>query len=123
MSIEFNENHLTTITQIDERSKSNSHRLDEAEADIKDLKEKNNALFEMSASIKNLSEGIATVKTDVREIRVEQSEMKNEISDLKNAPVKTKAGWFDEFGKLIITAIVSGVLMFVLGQIAPQIFG
>ena len=31
MNIEFNENYLTEITQIDERSKSNSHRLDEVE--------------------------------------------------------------------------------------------
>ena len=123
MSIEFNENHLTVITQIDERSKSNSHRLDEAEADIKDLKEKNNALFEMSASIKNLSEGIATVKTDVREIRVEQGEMKSEISDLKNAPNKTKAGWVDSIGKLVITSIVTGIVAFLLGTLSPSIFG
>ena len=123
MSIEFNENHLTVITQIDERSKSNSHRLDEAEADIKDLKEKNNALFEMSASIKNLSEGIATVKTDVREIRVEQGEMKSEISDLKNAPNKTKAGWVDNISKLVITSIVTGIVAFLLGTLSPSIFG
>ena len=102
MSIEFNENHLTVITQIDERSKSNSHRLDEAEADIKDLKEKNNALFE---------------------IRVEQGEMKSEISDLKNAPNKTKAGWVDNIGKLVITSIVTGIVAFLLGNCFPQIFG
>ena len=123
MSIEFNGIHLTVITQIDERSKSNSHRLDEAEADIKDLNEKNNALFEMSASIKNLSEGIATVKTDVREIRVEQGEMKSEISDLKNAPNKTKAGWVDNIGKLVITSIVTGIVAFLLGTLSPSIFG
>lgn len=39
MNIEFNENYLTEITQIDERSKSNSHRLDEVEEDIKTIKE------------------------------------------------------------------------------------
>ena len=33
MSVEFNENYLTALTQVDERSKSNSHRLDEEEAD------------------------------------------------------------------------------------------
>lgn len=115
MSVEFNEDYLTRITQIDERSKSNSHRLDDAEADIKDLKEKNNALYEMSASIKNLSEGIATVKTDV-------GEMKTEISDLKNAPDKLKAKWFNDIGKLIVTAVVTGIIAFVLGTLSPTIF-
>ena len=73
MNIEFNENYLTEITQIDERSKSNSHRLDEVEEDIKDLKEKNTTLIEMSASIKNLSEGIVDIKTDVKDIKLDQS--------------------------------------------------
>ena len=75
MSIEFNENHLKELTEISERSKSNSHRLDEVEDDIKDLKEKNATLYEMSASIKNLSEGIIDIKTNVKEIKTEQGEM------------------------------------------------
>lgn len=122
MSVEFNENYLTALTQIDERSKSNSHRLDEAEADIRDLKEKNTTLIEMSASIKNLSEGIVDIKADVKDIKVEQGALKNEVSDLKNAPDKVQATWFKDIGKLIVTAIVTGVVAFVLGSCFPIIF-
>lgn len=122
MAIEFTEAHLTAITQIDERCKSNTHRLDDAESEIKDLKEKNNALYEMSASIKNLSEGIATVKTDVREIRVEQGQMKEDITDLKNSPMKSKSKAWDSAWKFIITAVATGLVSFVLGQVAPRIF-
>lgn len=122
MSVEFNENYLTALTQVDERSKSNSHRLDEAEADIRDLKEKNTALIEMSASIKNLSEGIVDIKADVKDIKVEQGALKNEVSDLKNAPDKVQATWLKDIGKLIVTAIVTGVVAFVLGSCFPIIF-
>lgn len=122
MAIEFNESYLTEITQIDERSKSNSHRLDEAEADIRDLKEKNTALIEMSASIKNLSEGIVDIKTDVKDIKLEQGALKDEVSDLKNAPDKTRATWFKDIGKIIVTAIVTGIVAFVLGSCFPVIF-
>lgn len=120
--MEFNENHLTTITQIDERSKSNSHRLDDAEADIRDLKEKNNALYEINANIRTLSEGILTVKTDIQEVKVEQGEMKSDIADLKNAPDKAKAGIFTSFSKLILTAIATGIIAFILGACFPAIF-
>ena len=123
MSIEFNENHLKELTEISERSKSNSHRLDEVEDDIKDLKEKNATLYEMSASIKNLSEGIIDIKTNVKEIKTEQGEMKNEIQDLKNSPTKAKAQWVDNIGKLVITSIVTGIVAFLLGKCFPQIFG
>ena len=122
MSIEFNENHLREITETSERSKSNSHRLDEMEGDIKSLKEENKTLYEMSASIKSMTDGIVSIKDDVKEIKSEQGEMKNEIQDLKNSPTKTKAQWVDNIGKLVITAIVTGLISFVLGNCFPQIF-
>ena len=123
MSIEFNENHLKEITETSERSKSNSHRLDEMEGDIKSLKEENKTLYEMSASIKSMTDGIVSIKDDVKEIKSEQGEMKNEIQDLKNSPTKTKAQWVDNIGKLVITSIVTGIVAFLLGTLSPSIFG
>ena len=123
MSIEFNENHLKELTEISERSKSNSHRLDEVEDDIKSLKEQNRTLYEMSASIKTLTDGVVSIKEDVKEIKSEQGEMKNEIQDLKNSPTKTKAQWVDNIGRLVITAIVTGIVAFLLGTLSPSIFG
>ena len=122
MSIEFNENHLREITETSERSRSNSHRLDEVEDDIKSLKEENRTLYEMSASIKTLTDGVVSIKEDVKEIKSEQGEMKTEIQDLKNSPTKTKAQWVDNIGKLVITSIVTGIVAFVLGNFFPSIF-
>ena len=123
MSIEFNENHLKEITETSERSKSNSHRLDEMEGDIKSLKEENKTLYEMSASIKSMTDGIVSIKDDVKEIKTEQGEMKSEIQDLKNSPTKTKAQWVDNIGRLVITSIVTGIVAFLLGTLSPSIFG
>lgn len=122
MSVEFNENYLTAITQIDERSKSNSHRLDEAEADIRDLKEKNNALYEINSNIRTLSEGILTVKNDIQEVRTEQGEMKSDIAELKNVPTQSKAKAFDTAWKFIVAAIATGLVSFILGQLVPSVF-
>jgi len=120
--MDFTEHHLREITENSERSKSNTHRLDEVEEDIKSLKNENRTLYEMSASIKALTDGVVSIKEDVREIKDEQGEMKSEIQDIKNAPVKTKAGIVDDIGKMVITAVVTGILAFLLGQICPVIF-
>lgn len=122
MSVEFNENYLTALTQVDERSKSNSHRLDEAEADIRDLKEKNNALYEINSNIRTLSEGILTVKNDIQEVRSEQGEMKSDIAELKNVPTQSKAKAFDTAWKFIVTAVATGLVSFILGQLVPSVF-
>ena len=122
MSIEFNENHLREITETSERSKSNSHRLDEMEGDIKSLKEENKTLYEMSASIKSMTDGIVSIKDDVKEIKSEQGEMKNEIQDLKNSPTKAKAQWVDKAIGAVCGAIGMGILGYVLSVISPNIF-
>lgn len=122
MSVEFNENYLTALTQVDERSKSNSHRLDAVEEDIKDLKEKNNALYEINSNIRTLSEGILTVKNDIQEVRTEQGEMKSDIAELKNVPTQSKAKAFDTAWKFIVTAIATGLVSFILGQLVPNVF-
>lgn len=122
MSVEFNENYLTALTQVDERSKSNSHRLDEAEADIRDLKEKNTALYEINSNIRTLSEGILTVKNDIQEVRTEQGEMKSDIAELKNVPTQSKAKAFDTAWKFIVTAVATGLVSFILGQLVPNVF-
>lgn len=122
MSVEFNENYLTALTQVDDRSKSNSHRLDEAEVDIRDLKEKNNALYEINSNIRTLSEGILTVKNDIQEVRTEQGEMKSDIAELKNVPTQSKAKAFDTAWKFIVTAVATGLVSFILGQLVPNVF-
>lgn len=122
MSVEFNENYLTALTQVDERSKSNTHRLDAVEEDIKDLKEKNNALYEINSNIRTLSEGILTVKNDIQEVRTEQGEMKSDIAELKNVPTQSKAKAFDTAWKFIVTAIATGLVSFILGQLVPNVF-
>lgn len=122
MSVKFDENYLTALTQVDERSKSNTHRLDAVEEDIKDLKEKNNALYEMNSNIRTLSEGILTVKNDIQEVRTEQGEMKSDIAELKNVPTQSKAKAFDTAWKFIVTAVATGLVSFILGQLVPNVF-
>ena len=123
MSIEFNENYIKELTEVSERSKSNSHRLDEVEGDIRSLKEENRTLYEMSASIKTLTDGVVSIKDDVKSIRTEQGEMKTEIQEIKNSPTKAKAQWVDKAIGAVFGAVGMAILAYVLNVIAPEIFG
>lgn len=121
--MEFNENHLREMTETAERAKSNTHRIEEVEEDIKSLKNDNRTLYEMSANIKSLTDGVISIKSDIKDVKEDQGEMKNEIQELKLAPTRTKANWFDSIGKFVITAIGAGVLGFCLAHLFPAIFG
>lgn len=123
MGIEFKDEYLEKIVEADTRSRENSLKIEEVKISVKGLEEQNHTLIAIAESVKTLGEGIGSVKGDVKEIKKDQADMKEEIREIKNNPEKTKAKWFDRIGKTIVTAIVSGIAAFILGQLCPSIFG
>ena len=117
MAIEFNEGYVKDIAEIGERCKSNSHRLDTVEEDVKTIKDDYKALYEMSANMKTLTEGVIDMKDDVKTIKSEQGEMKSQISDLRTAPDRKKSQWWDKAIGAIVGAVGTGILAYVLSNL------
>lgn len=124
------EKYLEILTQTAERSKSNTHQINEIKSDIKEIREESKALNQLATSVELIAKDMTTFKddvssfkADVAEIKVAQSEMKDEIADVKNETIRKKANWFDSVGKFIITTIGTGILAFLLGNLFPTIFG
>lgn len=88
------------LTEVEERSKSNQHRID-------DLETRQNNLEELTSTVKVLA---------VREENVENTvnEIKNDVKDLTNKPAKRWEGLVE---KAICTAIggIVGYVMVKLG--------
>jgi predicted nuclease with TOPRIM domain len=87
------------LTQVEERSKSNSHRIDE-------LEKRQDNLEELTGTVKVLAVREQNVENDVKEI-------KNDVKALTNKPAKK---WENLSEKIILT-IASAVVGFILAQI------
>lgn len=87
------------LTAVEDRSKSNQHRLDKVE-------KRQDEFGELVSSVKVLAEREQNVENDVKEI-------KDDVKSLTNKPAKR----WDKLIELIIAAIVSGVAGFVLAKI------
>jgi predicted nuclease with TOPRIM domain len=86
------------LTQLEERSKSNSHRIDELEKRQYDLEE-------LTGTVKVLAVREQNVENDVKEI-------KNDVKALTNKPAKK---WENLSEKVILT-IASAVVGFILAK-------
>lgn len=91
--------HEKRLTEVEERSKSNSHRLDNVE-------KKQNELQELTTSVRVLAEREENVENDVKEIK----------SDVKTLTEKPGKKWDNLVEKVILT-VVAAVIGFLLGQI------
>lgn len=86
------------IVEIDQRSKSNTHR-------INDLEEDNRALHTLATSVEVLATKQDTIESTVQEI-------KTDVKELKAVP----GSKWEALVKAVLTAIVAGLVGFALAH-------
>lgn len=91
--------HERRLTEVEERAKSNTKRLDEME-------KRQDNLDELVGTVKVLAVREETVENDVKEIK----------SDVKNLTSKSGRRWDNLIDK-IITYLIAGLVGFVLAKI------
>lgn len=87
------------LTEVEERAKSNSHRLD-------DVEKRQDDLDELVSTVKVLAVREENVETDVKEI-------KSDVKSLTNKPAQR----WDSMVEKAIWAVVAAVVGFMLAQI------
>ena len=60
------------------------------------------------------------IRTEIAEVK---TEMKTELSEVRNERLIDKAKTYDDIKGKVVALIITGVAAFVLGAIAPAIFG
>ena len=119
---------IKELTEISERSKSNTHRIDELNIKVDKLTEQNTAIIELGTSVKLLNKELihmredtdknfTTVKEDVGELSDTVKQVQKDINEVKIEPSKQKAETLDKVRWLIVSGTISGVLGFVIGMI------
>lgn len=88
----------TKIVEIEQRSKSNTHR-------INDLEEDNRALHQLATSVEVLATKQETIEANV-------SEIKDDVKSLKAIP----GGKWEALVKAVVTAIVGALVGFALAH-------
>lgn len=91
--------HEKRLTEVEARSKSNEHRLD-------DVEKRQDNLDELVSTVKVLAVREETVESDVKEIK----------NDVKNLTGKSGQRW-DSLVEKVLMIIVAAVVGFILAQI------
>lgn len=94
--------HERRLTEVEERAKSNTHRVDK-------LEKQQDELFELTTSVKILAEREKNVENDVKEI-------KDDVKTLTSKPAKKWEGLIDK----ITVALIGALIGLILSQIGLQ---
>lgn len=111
---------IKTLAEVDQRSKSNSHRLDKLEGDVSSLQKEQSAIYKLAASVQVIAEQTKNTSDDVKElsskidkqaderIKAERA-LEDKIGVVKNAPALKQSETAEKVRVAVITAICSGL--------------
>ena len=110
------------VQEIDSRSKSNEHRIDSLEEDMKETKDMQITLVKLANGVENMGNQLMDVKEDIQDVKKGQNELSEKVTTLENKPAQeTKKRW-DSISDKLIWLFISGIAGFLLAQALPVIF-
>ena len=110
------------VQEIDSRCKSNEHRIDDLEEDMKETKDMQITLVKLANGVENMGNQLMDVKEDIQDVKKGQNELSEKVTTLENKPAQeTKKRW-DSISMELLKLFVVGVVSFLLAQVLPPIF-
>ena len=110
------------VQEIDSRSKSNEHRIDSLEEDMKETKDMQITLVKLANGVENMGNQLMDVKEDIQDVKKGQNELSEKVTTLETKPAQeTKKRW-DSISMELLKLFVVGVAGFLLAQALPAIF-
>lgn len=109
------------LQEVDSRSRSNEHRLDDHEKEIKELRDKQDAIYELTSSVKSIATDMNYIKEDVKEVKTGQDKLNEKVTILENRPANETKKRFDDVKDKLIWLLIGGVVVGLLSSILPNI--
>ena len=110
------------LQEVDSRSKSNEHRIDELESDMKETKNMQITLVKLANGVENMGNQLMDVKQDIQEVKKGQDELSDKVTTLENKPAQEEKKKRDKLIFEVVKYVVIGIIGFLLAQLAPGIF-
>lgn len=109
------------IQEVDSRSRSNEHRLDDHDSELRELREKQDAIYDLTSSVKSIATDMTYIKEDVKEVKSGQDKLNEKVTILENRPANETKKRIDGITEKLLWLIIGGVVVGLLATILPNI--
>lgn len=102
---------------IENFKESTDKRFDELKADIADVKQKTDAIHDLSTNVALMAQGLTTMKDDIKEIKTTGVETSAKVRELENRPANDAEKLLKSIKLTAVTAITSLVVTGIVAAI------
>ena len=110
------------LQEVDSRSKSNEHRIDDLESDMKETKNMQITLVKLANGVENMGNQLMDVKQDIQDVKKGQDELSDKVTTLENKPAQEEKKKRDKIVFEVVKYVIIGIIGFLLAQLAPGVF-
>lgn len=109
------------VQKVDSRSRSNEHRLDTHDNEIRELREKQDAIYDLTSSVKSIATDMTYIKEDVKEVKSGQDKLNEKVTVLENRPANESKKRTDEIIDKLLWLFIGGIAVWILSSILPTV--
>ena len=109
------------LESVDARCKSHVHRLNDHDAEIKEMREKQDAIYDLTSSVKSIATDMTYIKEDVKEVKSGQAQLNEKVTILENKPANESKKRIDEIKDKLLWLFIGGIAVGLLSTILPNI--
>lgn len=109
------------VQEIVDRGKTNEHRIDEHDKEIKELRDKQDAIYDLTSSVKSIATDMTYIKEDVKEVKSGQDKLNEKVTVLENKPANETKKKVDGITDKLLWLVVGGTSVGILSMILPNI--
>lgn len=106
------------LIETEDRSKSNSHRIDGIETEIKEIKKENKILHDLMTSVKVIAEKMSSIEEKVDEVKSKtdancsaqrefETKFTKQLNEIKNAPASQLFKNWNQVKVAVVTAVAT----------------
>lgn len=110
------------LQEVDSRSKSNEHRINDLEVGMKETKEMQITLVKLANGVENMGNQLMDVREDIQDVKKGQTELSEKVTTLENKPAQETRKRWESISEKLIWFFIAGIAGYVLAQVFPAIF-
>ena len=115
------ENEKVMLVESDQRSKSNTHQIEEVKDKLEKLENKTEDIHIIATNIQLISQDITYMKKDISVVKDGQSNLEQRINDVKNSEGNKLVSRWDKIKDNLGWLFIGGIAAYALGQIFSMI--
>lgn len=109
------------LQEVDSRCKSNEHRLNDHDTELRELREKQDTIYDLTSSVKSIATDMTYIKEDVKEVKSGQDKLNEKVTILENRPANETKKKVDGITEKLLWLVIGGVAVGLLSAIFPNI--